>query len=125
MYNWEYNFLEKHLGKTKFWKLYTGNRVFRYIFKVLVIVYGFVFIHLHAYHIGFDNNIINWFLSLIYVFTFLPLLSLVVNIRSDTTLMVALRFLLESFIILAVVGLCYHLGCPNYVPPAPEPLPIL
>ena len=38
MYNWEYNFLEKHLGKTKFWKLYEGNRVFRYIFKVLAVI---------------------------------------------------------------------------------------
>lgn len=115
MYNWEYNFLEKHLGKTKFWKLYEGNRVFRYIFKVLAVIIIFI-----TFYIGLYSRktlgILQIPISLIIFYIYIFLLSMVVNIRSDTTLMVALRFFLDAVIILAITGIIYLLVVNNILP---------
>ena len=115
MYNWEYNFLEKHLGKTKFWKLYEGNRVFRYIFKVLAVILMFLLLCANFY-IKNMIGILEIPVSIIVIFIYIFLLAMVVNIRSDTTLMVALRFFLDSVIILAMVGLLCFLITNNIFP---------
>ncbi|HIU50022.1 MAG TPA: hypothetical protein IAD22_03310 [Candidatus Limousia pullorum] len=115
MFNWEYNFLEKHLGKTKFWKLYEGNRVFRYIFKVLAVILMFLLLCANFY-IKNMIGILEIPVSIIVIFIYIFLLAMVVNIRSDTTLMVALRFFLDSVIILAMVGLLCFLITNNIFP---------
>ena len=115
MFNWEYNFLKKHLGKTKFWKLYEGNRVFRYIFKVLAVILMFLLLCANFY-IKNMIGILEIPVSIIVIFIYIFLLAMVVNIRSDTTLMVALRFFLDSVIILAMVGLLCFLITNNIFP---------
>lgn len=115
MYNWEYNFLEKHLGKTKFWKLYTGNRVFRYIFKVLAVIILFLIFYIDMYSrkiLGIFQISISFITFFIYIF----LLAMVVNIRSDTTIMVVLRFLLEVIIVFVILGMIYLLVVNNILP---------
>lgn len=115
MFNWEYNFLKKHLGKTKFWKLYEGNRVFRYIFKVLAVIILFLIFYIDMY----SRRTLGIFqipISLIIFFIYIFLLAMVVNIRSDTTLMVVLRFLLEVIIIFAILGMIYLLVVNNILP---------
>lgn len=115
MYNWEYNFLEKHLGKTKFWKLYEGNRVFRYIFKVLAVIILFLIFYIDMYSRR-TLGILQIPISLIIFFIYIFLLAMVVNIRSDKTIMVALRFLLEVLIIFAILGAIYLLVVNNILP---------
>ena len=115
MYNWEYNFLEKHLGKTKFWKLYTGNRVFRYIFKVLAVILIFLSLYIDMYTKNM-GGIFQISISFITFFIYIFLLAMVVNIRSDTTLMVALRIFLDAVIVLAIIGIIYLLVVNNILP---------
>lgn len=115
MYNWEYNFLEKHLGKTKFWKLYEGNRVFRYIFKVLAIILIFLSLYIDMYTKNM-GGIFQISISFITFFIYIFLLAMVVNIRSDTTIMVVLRFLLEVIIVFVILGMIYLLVVNNILP---------
>ena len=115
MYNWEYNFLEKQLGKTKFWKLYEGNRVFRYIFKVLAVILMFLLLCANFY-IKNMIGILEIPVSIIVIFIYIFLLAMVVNIRSDKTIMVALRFLLEVLIMLTILGAIYLLVVNNILP---------
>ena len=115
MYNWEYNFLEKHLGKTKFWKLYTGNRVFRYIFKVLAVILIFLSLYIDMYTKNM-GGIFQISISFITFFIYIFLLAMVVNIRSDTTLMVALRIFLDAVLVLAIIGIIYLLVVNNILP---------
>ena len=115
MYNWEYNFLEKHLGKTKFWKLYEGNRVFRYIFKVLAVIILFLIFYIDMYSRR-TLGILQIPISLIIFFIYIFLLAMVVNIRSDTTLMVALRIFLDAVLVLAIIGIIYLLVVNNILP---------
>lgn len=115
MYNWEYNFLEKHLGKTKFWKLYEGNRVFRYIFKVLAVILMFLLLCANFY-IKNMIGILEIPVSIIVIFIYIFLLAMVVNIRSDTTLMVALRIFLDAVLVLAIIGIIYLLVVNNILP---------
>lgn len=115
MYNWEYNFLEKHLGKTKFWKLYTGNRVFRYIFKVLAVIILFLIFYIDMYSRKI-LGILQIPISIIVFFIYIFLLAMVVNIRSDTTLMVALRIFLDAVLVLAIIGIIYLLVVNNILP---------
>ena len=116
MYNWEYNFLEKHLGKTKFWKLYEGNRVFRYIFKVLAVIIIFVLFYIDFSYIKRSIGVLGIPLSLMTYAAYIFLLAMVVNIRSDTTLMVALRIFLDAVLVLAIIGIIYLLVVNNIVP---------
>lgn len=115
MYNWEYNFLEKHLGKTKFWKLYEGNRVFRYIFKVLAVILIFLSLYIDMYTKNM-GGIFQISISFITFFIYIFLLAMVVNIRSDTTIMVVLRFLLEVIIVFVILGIIYLLVVNNILP---------
>ena len=115
MFNWEYNFLEKHLGKTKFWKLYEGNRVFRYIFKVLAVIILFLIFYIDMYSRR-TLGILQIPISLIIFFIYVFLLAMVVNIRSDTTLMVALRIFLDAVLVLAIIGIIYLLVVNNILP---------
>ena len=115
MFNWEYNFLEKHLGKTKFWKLYEGNRVFRYIFKVLAVIILFLIFYIDMYSRKI-LGILQIPISIIVFFIYIFLLAMVVNIRSDTTLMVALRIFLDAVLILAIIGIIYLLVVNNILP---------
>lgn len=115
MYNWEYNFLEKHLGKTKFWKLYEGNRVFRYIFKVLAVIILFLSFYIDMYSRK-TLGILQIPISIIIFFIYIFLLAMVVNIRSDTTIMVVLRFLLEVIIVFVILGMIYLLVVNNILP---------
>ena len=115
MYNWEYNFLEKHLGKTKFWKLYEGNRVFRYIFKVLAVIILFLSIYIDMYSRK-TLGILQIPISIIIFFIYIFLMAMVVNIRSDTTIMVVLRFLLEVIIGFVILGMIYLLVVNNILP---------
>lgn len=115
MYNWEYNFLEKHLGKTKFWKLYEGNRVFRYIFKVLAVIILFLIFYIDMY-LRKILGILQIPISIIVFFIYIFLLAMVVNIRSDTTLMVALRIFLDAVLVLAIIGIIYLLVVNNILP---------
>lgn len=115
MYNWEYNFLEKHLGKTKFWKLYEGNRVFRYIFKVLAVIILFLIFYIDMYSRKI-LGILQIPISIIVFFIYIFLLAMVVNIRSDTTIMVVLRFLLEVIIVFVILGMIYLLVVNNILP---------
>ena len=115
MYNWEYNFLEKHLGKTKFWKLYEGNRVFRYIFKVLAVIILFLIFYIDMYSRKI-LGILQIPISIIVFFIYIFLLAMVVNIRSDTTIMVVLRFLLEVIIGFVILGMIYLLVVNNILP---------
>ena len=116
MYNWEYNFLEKHLGKTKFWKLYEGNRVFRYIFKVLAVIIIFVLFYIDFSYIKRSIGVLGIPLSLMTYAAYIFLLAMVVNIRSDTTLMVALRIFLDAVLVLAIIGIIYLLVVNNILP---------
>lgn len=116
MYNWEYNFLKKHLGKTKFWKLYEGNRVFRYIFKVLAVIIIFVLFYIDFSYIKRSIGVLGIPLSLMTYAAYIFLLAMVVNIRSDKTIMVALRFLLEVLIMLTILGAIYLLVVNNILP---------
>lgn len=115
MYNWEYNFLEKHLGKTKFWKLYEGNRVFRYIFKVLAVIILFLSFYIDMYSRK-TLGILQIPISIIIFFIYIFLMAMVVNIRSDTTIMVVLRFLLEVIIGFVILGIIYLLVVNNILP---------
>lgn len=115
MYNWEYNFLEKHLGKTKFWKLYEGNRVFRYIFKVLAVIILFLSFYIDMYSRK-TLGILQIPISIIIFFIYIFLMAMVVNIRSDTTIMVVLRFLLEVIIGFVILGMIYLLVVNNISP---------
>ena len=115
MYNWEYNFLEKHLGKTKFWKLYEGNRVFRYIFKVLAVIILFLRFYIDMYSRK-TLGILQIPISIIIFFIYIFLMAMVVNIRSDTTIMVVLRFLLEVIIGFVILGMIYLLVVNNILP---------
>lgn len=115
MYNWEYNFLEKHLGKTKFWKLYEGNRVFRYIFKVLAVIILFLSFYIDMYSRK-TLGILQIPISIIIFFIYIFLMAMVVNIRSDTTIMVVLRFLLEVIIVFVILGMIYLLVVNNILP---------
>lgn len=115
MFNWEYNFLEKHLGKTKFWKLYEGNRVFRYIFKVLAVIILFLIFYIDMYSRKI-LGILQIPISIIVFFIYIFLLAMVVNIRSDTTLMVALRIFLDAVLVLAIIGIIYLLVVNNILP---------
>ncbi|MGN0566491.1 MAG: hypothetical protein ACI4IU_07425 [Candidatus Limousia pullorum] len=115
MYNWEYNFLEKHLGKTKFWKLYEGNRVFRYIFKVLAVIILFLSFYIDMYSRK-TLGILQIPISIIIFFIYIFLMAMVVNIRSDTTIMVVLRFLLEVIIGFVILGMIYLLVVNNILP---------
>ena len=115
MYNWEYNFLEKHLGKTKFWKLYEGNRVFRYIFKVLAVIILFLSFYIYMYSRK-TLGILQIPISIIIFFIYIFLMAMVVNIRSDTTIMVVLRFLLEVIIGFVILGMIYLLVVNNILP---------
>ena len=115
MYNWEYNFLKKHLGKTKFWKLYEGNRVFRYIFKVLAVIILFLSFYIDMYSRKI-LGILQIPISIIVFFIYIFLLAMVVNIRSDTTIMVVLRFLLEVIIVFVILGMIYLLVVNNILP---------
>lgn len=115
MYNWEYNFLEKHLGKTKFWKLYEGNRVFRYIFKVLAVIILFLIFYIDMYSRKI-LGILQIPISIIIFFIYIFLMAMVVNIRSDTTIMVVLRFLLEVIIGFVILGMIYLLVVNNILP---------
>lgn len=115
MFNWEYNFLKKHLGKTKFWKLYEGNRVFRYIFKVLAVIILFLIFYIDMYSRKI-LGILQIPISIIVFFIYIFLLAMVVNIRSDTTLMVALRIFLDAVLVLAIIGIIYLLVVNNILP---------
>ena len=115
MYNWEYNFLEKHLGKTKFWKLYEGNRVFRYIFKVLAVIILFLSFYIDMYSRK-TLGILQIPISIIIFFIYIFLMAMVVSIRSDTTIMVVLRFLLEVIIGFVILGMIYLLVVNNILP---------
>lgn len=115
MFNWEYNFLEKHLGKTKFWKLYEGNRVFRYIFKVLAVIILFLSFYIDMYSRK-TLGILQIPISIIIFFIYIFLMAMVVNIRSDTTIMVVLRFLLEVIIGFVILGMIYLLVVNNILP---------
>ena len=115
MFNWEYNFLKKHLGKTKFWKFYEGNRVFRYIFKVLAVIILFLIFYIDMYSRKI-LGILQIPISIIVFFIYIFLLAMVVNIRSDTTLMVALRIFLDAVLVLAIIGIIYLLVVNNILP---------
>lgn len=54
--------------------------------------------------------------SIIVIFIYIFLLAMVVNIRSDTTLMVALRIFLDAVLVLAIIGIIYLLVVNNILP---------
>ncbi|MCI6496072.1 MAG: hypothetical protein MSA01_03315 [Anaeromassilibacillus sp.] len=103
------------MGKTKFWKLYEGNRVFRYIFKVLAVIILFLSFYIDMYSRK-TLGILQIPISIIIFFIYIFLMAMVVNIRSDTTIMVVLRFLLEVIIGFVILGMIYLLVVNNILP---------
>ena len=55
-------------------------------------------------------------ISIIIFFIYIFLMAMVVNIRSDTTIMVVLRFLLEVIIVFVILGMIYLLVVNNILP---------
>lgn len=120
------DYIERFLNNTSFGMLYNNHRLFRYIINLLALAVMFVAIHIDIYHLPENSFVLYSVVSLV-IFIIVISLSSVTTVRfkKKTDGTVTLSFIISAVILFILVGINLWIGCPNYVPPAPEPLPIL
>ncbi len=119
-------YIERFLNNTKFGMFYNSHRLFRYIINLLALAVMFVAIHIDIYHLPENSFVLYSIVSLV-VFVIVISLSSVTTVRfkKKTEGTATLSFIISAIILFILVGINLWIGCPNYVPPAPEQLPIL
>ena len=117
--------IDNFLQNTKFGRFYTGHRLLRYLLNLLALAVTFTAIHFDIYHLPENSFVLRSIVSLILFILIVSFSSVAVRFKKRTSEMNTLRFIIIAVIIFGLVAINLLIGCPNYVPPAPDPLPIL
>lgn len=113
------------LKNLKIGKLFCENKAFRIVVIVLVWALAFAAQHLAMFHFDAGSN--RSPLMLITGFISIPICEWAVfysnkKEKTDSKTVLLIKSLVIIALYLVMMYICHLIGCPNYVPPAPDPL---